>query len=372
MDCKLLHHVHLPYTTLRSVGERAFYFCDKLEFIDLPYLCRTVGRYAFTWSRLNGFAMTSAHAGYLDFDGSALDATPVMREHELIIYRPHYCLENEIYIMKSGRNLEEKYIGLPKNSRVSFFRRAISHSCRLDLTDCKEINIELGSFEENLSYSSVFMIFPKDKMPRTLPAYVESNFFEDVAYRLDDHQVSSQVVARDCVRLRKGSVDALSLRAIRFKGVTTAETEPAEVFTKNCHSLHGVIWEEGGATVRKLTPPQEVLTDRYELYKQLLKAFTIRMDPETGESVFYDRGVVDRLFRGETAGKEWVFPNRHDKVLIAVDMLRSTPRRGEDSLDIYRRYLLKNKRHADRVIARLPESWREYADFLKEFYEVNK
>lgn len=374
LDCKSLTHVHLPYKTLRSLGERAFYFCEKLEFIDLPFLCHTVGKDAFTWTRLKAFAMTRCDAYYLHFDGSALDATPLMRENDLILFQPYNCLSNEIYILKTGRNIEEKYIRLPKNSRVKFLTHSITHSCRLDLTDCKEINIDLGCFEDKLVYNSVFLIFPKDKMPVTLPTYLESNFFDEVAYHMSDHQVTSQVVARESVMLLKGSVDALSLRAIRFKEVTAAETASAEVFTKNCRCLHGVIWEEGGREFRKLTTPSELLTDWYgsSVNEEMLKAFTIRKDPDTGESIFYDRGVIDRLFRGELQGKAKILPNKHDKVFIAVDMLRSTPKPGEDSTEMYSRFLLKNKRHADIAMSKLPERWREYKDFLDEFYRLNK
>ena len=371
-SCRSLRTVHLPLT-VREIGEEAFSFCHSLEYIDIPTSCVNVRRCAFLYTGLKSIGMEKYYACFRTFDGTALSMTPIFYDHELIMCHQFY--NNDLYVLMAGRNLTDKYIRFPEDTQVYLGKNAIANgSCRLDLTGCYGISIGSYSFSKDIDsvgFNSVFIDFPENNLPVTLPARIESNFFELRGYHYHRKDNLTEQVDRECVQLVKHSVDDIGIEEIRFRKVFVNDNEPVEVFSPKCESLHKVSWEHNGKTVTKYTTPKALLREKYYLNGQLLKAFTIRRDSETDESIFYDRSVIDRLFYGVKDSKDCVPPTRHDKVLIAVDMLRSTQLPGEEPNELYRRFLLKNKFHADKIIDELEDKYSDYKDFLIEFYKGN-
>ena len=336
--------------------------------MKLCLMCRSIGQSAFFYSGLRSFAMYEPYARFSDIDGTALDMTRIFYDYELVICRCTF--PDELFIMTVGRNMERKPIRFPEGSLVMLGKNSAAKNwCLLDLSACRIVDVSRKPFSEDVHfyYNSVIVDFPKGNMPPTLPARVGSSFFDVKGYHTDANCGIDEVVTRENVQLVRHCIDSVGMNSITFRSVRTCETEPVEVISPNCYDIHEFTWEENGQTYHKFNTPFEILHDKDSVYHLQLKAFVIRKDKQTGQSIFYDRS----LFLGKCTEPKTVLPNRHDKVLIAVDVLRSTPKPEEESTEMYRRFLLKNHHHAVKAAEALPEQWHEYRDFLALFYELN-
>ncbi len=79
---------------------------------------------------------------------------------------------------------------------------------------------------------------------------------------------------------------------------------------------------------------------------------------------FFDRRVIDRLFTETDKEKKPVL-RQHEKILIAIDMLRSTNRYADGDTRIYSDYLTSHIRYAFVFCRRIADEFPEYYDFLE-------
>ena len=292
-NCEKLRTVILP-TTLKRIGVSAFSFCRALEFIEIPLMCRTIGQSAFFYSGLRSFAMYEPYARFSDIDGTALDMTRIFYDYELVICRCTF--PDELFVMAVGRNTERKPIRFPEGSLVMLGNKSVVKNwCLLDLSACGRGDVSRKPFGEDVHfyYNSVLVDFPLNNMPPTFPARVGSNFFDVKGYHTDANCGIDEVVTRENVQLVR---HCIGMNSITFRSIWTCESEPVEVLSPNCYDIHEFTWEESGQTYHKFNTPFEILHDKDSVYHLQLKAFVIRKDKQTGQSIFYDRSVIDSLF----------------------------------------------------------------------------
>lgn len=82
---------------------------------------------------------------------------------------------------------------------------------------------------------------------------------------------------------------------------------------------------------------------------------------------FFDKEVVMRVFKSnkkDRISSDKVTANTRQKILIAIDVLRSVDYLYGDDREVYKKYLSNHSRYAKLVCAELPEKYSDYSKAL--------
>ncbi len=374
-DCRQLRYIHLPRTIVR-IGNEAFINCNSLWHIEIPVHCRSIGEKAFNSSGLRSFAISRIlpfEKGSVPYiEGQAFFNTPLFNKYDMVTLRVPF-IYNCIDVLMIGNQKTITFSLKYPDTNVRFENRSIPTRTKLDLSRCKNIQISSNSFEEKGVYFSVdtHIKFCDDNTVRyDIPSYAASENLDVYVYNGSDVSIKPSELG-EYIYVNRFSIKSRSLRAVHFANLRAVTDEQTEVFHPDCDSLHGVIWTENGKTYRKLIPPGQILQNQ-DVHEVLLEAFVLRGNTDSGNGVFFDRSVIDDLFRN--------YPNeripgglcKRDRVLVAIDVLRSTPKPDEESTAMYRDYLEHNKHYARFFTEKLPPEWRQYIVFMEGFFAAER
>lgn len=374
-SCACLSEVHLP-KTLSKIGAYAFDSCSALKFIDIPVMCTQIGEYAFCSTGLLGFRINQYISPYLrissgkpifSIDGTAFFHSALEHQNDIIALpsMQAHCID---ILNVCGTGLK-----LP-NVKVRFCDRSIHTYSSLDMTDCRDVLLSRASFEEQREryHVSCTLLFPPVRGEFDLPGYVNSNYNVLNLYHSWNSKKGQIHAEPECAAVNEYAVNEYNLEEMYFHRIRAYTNRPTEVFHPHCTVLKRVVWEEEGRTIEKYIPGNGIV--RYWVHGELLKAFTVTNDPATGKSSFFDRSVIDKMLRNipdaglDLFGRRKKCLNKREQFAIAVDMLRSTPKPEEESLELYHSYLRTNRRIAEYIAKKLPP---EYAEYLRSYYQTH-
>lgn len=403
--CKKLHEVNLP-TTIKQIDVCAFKSCKRLSEIRLPWA--RVGNAAFMNSGL--IELYAANDYTLD-NGAAFRFSAMHKQYDAVMMR-----YNRVLLVGNKANIKLTLAG------VNFIKGSLADAARpyfetLDLSDCKSVYLEanamVGADDITSEFHHAKVIMPQGSKPQYFsetitavypdgtpcPTYYDMKHSEDgKTVDVNLHLVPSPIPSYS---IKAGKAEELHIKLLdphiyehgiegeRLRRVVFDRRIEAygEMFSPLCVNLHEVRWTEyrpcSEDEIRVKYIPSTELIDGY-LHKELLKAYTHRIVivPRVYGQIrhdhckyFFDRSVIDKVFQSKffeytniRHRPEQLRVNTRTKILIAIDVLRSSRLSDESDTEMYSKYLRTHKRYAMTVCRRLPEEWGEYLDFLHSFY----
>ena len=402
--CQELSEIHLP-KTLYCIGKSAMESCKKLKYIQFPPYLYKLEDYAFSYSGLNGFGNSGRYL--VISNGLAFDFTPLQKHYALILGRkfPYYNDEllysrnyhehiNVLLVGNKTRDfsfLENKFINLLKNS-VLYSRTLYHHS--LDLHKCHSVSINRDSFwirydKNGVPENHIYIDLPKDKFSSyRLPAGVfgyngtKEQPIENFKYqKINDNLITLTIDTTAIRDIYVGEICLSKYKTLKIEKTTSRyatlcihenairifdipEIEllgefqaTGAIFSGLCSGLHKISWLEQQEIIIKYIPSAELVGE--SIHKDLLKAFV-----PIGESyfkLFFDSKLIETIFLHHA------FIHTRQRVLIAIDMLRSTQRPCDSSLEIYEIYLKNHMRQAEKFCYAIQDKYPEYLAFLETF-----
>lgn len=397
--CQELSEIHLP-KTLIYIGNSAMASCKKLNYIQFPPHLYKLEDYAFRDSGLNGFG--TSYRYLVISNGLAFQFTPLQDNYALILGRkfPYNNYDNNIQILLVGNKtrdfsfLKNKYISLQKNSVLGSYLGFYSKlSYSLDLHKCRSVNICRGAFwirydKNGVPENHIYIDLPENKFSYRLPAGVfgyngtKEQPIENFKYqKINDNLITLTIdtttirdiyVGEICLSNYKtlkientsGRYATLCIHenAIRIFDIPEIELlgkfqATGAIFSGLCSGLHKISWLEQQEIIIKYIPSAELVGE--SIHKDLLKAFV-----PIGKSyfkLFFDSKLIETIFL------KHAFIHTRQRVLIAIDMLRSTQRPCDSSIAIYQNYLKNHMRQAEKFCYAIQDKYPEYLAFLEKF-----
>ncbi len=390
-NCKNLAEINIP-CTVKSIGESAFASCTSLEFIAFPKSIRDISDFVFGNSGLKRFALETDYNFIRN--GKAFYNTAIEENYD-VICTSFFGSPLKVAYVKSG-----KFVFNVQN--ITFLPCSLFYTSGIYLEYCEKIHFYRNAFDDHRSYWGSRM-FSKNQIVILPEGYgVRYGFYfpdyitvKNYYYKYEDRQPSPysiKVTAEDTaevevitsympswtlnlphrhITINNGWTN-IEKYAINCSNAETVdidyETAEGEIFSPYCHNLHKVIWERGKY---KYIPPHQLIG--YELHKILLKAFAPVSAQINGryKRYFFNRELIDNVFTSKFYEYE-IYRNRtqkirvsnRKKVLIAIDVLRSTHLSHEKSTEIYSDFLLKHMRFAQNYCNSIKDSFPDYAEFL--------
>lgn len=404
--CEYLYEINLP-TTLKSIGNHAFELCRSLDYIMLPGSLDELGSEVFSASGLCGF---SAESRYALKDGSIFANTPMHNNYKMIATlsnSPEY-----IYILLVGVSANIKF---KKNSRIALGKNSICAGCCLDFSECKKISFDNcygGKRDTHGIYYSFYLcraIVPFGTNDLYFPEYVTVQYpdgsrykgitefleqegnYDYIKVKINGNTIPSWYMKTGA---KKISIDNLhcivdkyafkerNMKSLEFKGQIVFNEE---IFSPYCDALHEVKWRGYAGIdtdIEKFIPPLELVGR--PIHQKLLTAFTMvhKDKPRVFgamrhgyENYFFDSTVIDDIFSKDyfeytdwANRKHIIKLNQRKKILIAIDVLRSTQRSCDSDTKMYSDYLRTHKRYAAIVCERIKADYPEYGEY---FYKLD-
>lgn len=409
-QCTKLEHVHLPLTLI-TIGSGAFRQCSSLQFIQLPHRLFTIEDEAFYQSGLTGFS--GWHIWLRN--GSAFAETPLHRNYKLLTATHHDYSNADWYrlpipVLLVGKNAKFRF---PDGCNVELVRNAVYSACALDFSGCRTVRFQESYDDRRDDYGirmfsrSCKAIAPAKTRHLYFPDYVDATYPDGTPYpgiceiteseqqdrrllrikaTIHSNHLPSWFMLTGAEEIEIQGIHGLSaeryafhekyLKRLRLKRFTGGY----ELFTPYCVALHEVSWDEfRDEVITKYIPPAELVTR--EVHAALLQAFrrVVHDVPrEYGKirhmhtSWFFDSSVIDKVFAdGFVQYTDHLHHIRRmtlsqsDKILIALDVLRSTQRSYDSSTEMYLQYLQSHRRYAGIVCRKLLESYPEYDSFFR-------
>ena len=391
-SCKRLESVRVS-GALRSIGSRAFMYCENLRFFSIPETVYSIGTEVFRFSGLTDFAMdkrkifyTSANS-QIKIGGDSLCDTPLHRKCEFIAAPD---TSDFYYVLLVG---SMKTVRFPEGSTVLFRKGSIQHGCTLDLSKCRSVEFEYNAYASKRTPQGIIsshvmstVILPfgaKVCIPYYVNAYypdgskyTDRSWFTDISIKngcadmipmerqlkpycfngsdFGDTPVTELKIGMDdeyWLLYEENAIHSYKLKSVTFRQRLSGF---GRLFTDQCFALEKVTMKMGiSQEYRTVYIP----VYDYDVHKYLLSAFA-------GD---FDSSVYDRVFT--QLPKNWGAPHRKrlsqkTLIVIAADVLRSSPalfpNRG-----MYEKYLRTHKRYAQLVMDKLPLGC---SQFLMDFY----
>ena len=416
-SCNHLKEIHVP-KSLQSIGSYAFAYCPSLEYITLPGGLLFLGHHTFYKSGLKGFAISHPYALK---DGSAFADTPLHRNYKVIL-RSSYG--NFYHVLLIGKNANIKF---PKGKIFEFMKYSVCDSCTLDFSECGSIRSFHNVYEEcinadtgkpyklfsakavvgfntnNLYFPSyVDVRYPDGTRYNGIVNYIEKEGnYDRVKIKIGGNWIPSYHLRTGAKKIHihhhlkafgtcgimidKYGINEKNVKSVELCGFYCRD----EIFSPFCKNLQEVTWGETHGEprkyytveIKKYIPSAEVLGG-YKgeiIHKELLTAFK----PLYGEKLnsiyylnpikcFFDSTVIDKVFLSDNIHgydclnrKQTYSISQRHKILIAIDVLRSTQRKYDSDTQMYKDYLRTHKRYAKIVCEKIAESNPEYLEFLK-------
>ena len=392
-DCKFLSEVHLPWN-VAEIRKNAFYGCKSLSYIEFPLCCYTYGDGTFASSGLEGFGYEKSYYGK---NGLAFTNTPLWENYALILSenKPD-CMK----VLMIGLKTAKSEFQVPPG-KVFFGMNAFTgkNASYLDLTKCKEITF-FRSFSKNFSVDSsrhctipVVLRFPEHYQNRVqLPCVMVKTYLGTKQARPPlavEHHNGIMTVAESSQSRYLNETDIPDTTTLTIKGNTGflhfIEKEAfnywrlkeviievpfhalGNLFSKRCTSLCKMQWTEKDRIITKYIPPAELIWNI--VHDELLKAFA------PAENHFFDSRVILDMFQKKSIkvsywdSEHYFNIHTRQRVLIAIDALRSTPRDCDVNTDIYLIYLKRHIKKARQVCEKIKDKYPEYLEFLNTLEE---
>ena len=386
--CEQLREVILP-DTVSVIGADAFGgCCYSLTEIRFPDSLREIGAHAFSRSALSSFTMT--HGERIRAHGTAFDETPLCYSYRMIA--SSYSKKDGYRIMQISH--KNRSVILPAEhfyfGRHAIYNKGAVGVKTLDCSACTHVSFDYEAVQCNHSFAfgepshiPLTIILPKK---RTGSVYFENcihvryndgteweGVFLPVSrqngvteYRLKLPALLSYSCTLTDEKVRLSGMNAwLDFEPNAVCSRTMSEITFGELrgrdrlFHRGCENLHHVIWKQKCGTEGKTALksfevylPSGKLIGSYA-HDEFLSAFFGRYIQCNDTWALFDSGKYDRVFMRPLPQKE--------KIVIAVDVLRSTPSLFPKR-KMYDTYLRNHLRYALIISASLPD---DYAVFLK-------
>ncbi len=399
-SCKNLAEINIP-CTVKSIGRMAFAYCNSLEFIALPKSIRDIGEFVFNNSGLKKFALETERNFILN--GKAFYNTAIDANHD-VICTSFFGSPLKVAYVKSGKfvfNVQD----------ITFLPCSLFYASGIYLEYCEKIHFYRKAFDDHRNYWGMRMfsmnqtvILPEGygvKYGYYFPDYVTvKNYYYKYAGK-QPLPYSIKVTAEDTAEvevitsympswtlklphrhitinnawenIEKYAIDCCNAETIDID----YETAEGEIFSPWCRNLHKVIWNGNKC---KYIPPHQLIG--YELHKILLKSFApVSAEIPNGRKTehlrgyhryFFNRELIDSIFTSKFYEYKDYFNceqkiriSNKTKVLLAIDVLRSTHLAHEKSTDMYSDFLMKHQKYAHDVCESIKDKYPDYAETLK-------
>lgn len=397
-NCKKLDTIVLPPQT-EKLGEKAFYRCRSLKYIELPNELWEIGEDCFCESGLEGFAARFRHNS---FDGSVFANTPLHRNNGLILYQSYNPSREteDMKVLLVGNNVKINF----KESRVRLGRNSVCAPCRLDFSQCKYLfTYRAFKYVPNYFGSKVHVIVSENVNPNSFPDFVDvrcpngeyTGWYEKLE---EDHsqcslklKVNSDLCTHSlknisCIYRTKNltlisdkrykitidnhAVCSGALDTLELVGRFEAGWDSC-IFDPRCFGLHKIKWEsiimrwddELKNEYVQFIPSGYAV--RGDVHRALLKAFR-----RVGFDGFFDPKVIENVFENgviRELSKTRMPLSRREKILIAIDVLKSSPELYPDGTERYSQFLRRHIDYARNMCQRLPREVSGYLGFLDKF-----
>lgn len=391
--CRRLENVRLP-ARLLSIGNSAFRLCGNLRDIILPGDLQNIGESAFFRSGLESFAANKWTC--LD-DGRVFAGTPMHRKYKLILRRDSDITGMEVLLVGVGAEVK-----FPR-TMVTLAKNAANTRCALDFSECENV-FQGGAFPNETSYfygdsfsKDIRVIVPKKIKHLWFPKYVDAWYSDGRPYAyMTMLGISRDTANKGKVTLKPNSQtlpsesvdlnDAEEIKIIHgfFKLVVkeNAFKTPAlkrlemrdvslhgRIFSPMCRALREVSWLNI-YEYRQFIPPAELIGEI--LHAELLTAFC-EWEDDVGWYQFRQT-VWDKIFTSDRVERP-VLPSftrrtevkritQRDRILIAIDVLRSTREQYQSDTGIYKEYLRTHLRYAKIVCEKIGDKFPEYKRYI--------
>lgn len=395
-NCKNLSEINIP-CTVKSIGRQAFTDCKSLEFIAFPKSIRNIGDFIFGYSGLRRFSVETDNNFILS--GKTFYNSPLVEEYD-IICTSFFGSPLKVAYVKSG-----SFVLNAQN--ITFLPDSLVYASGINLKSCKNIHFYRNAFDDHRNCWGIRMfskaqtvILPEGygiKYGYYFPDYVTvKNYY----YKYVDRQPSPysiKVTAEDTAevevmisympswtfKLPYSQIEIHNLAihtsygniekyAINCSNAETIDIDyinaEGEIFSPWCHNLHKVTWGNGNC---KYIPPSSLVG--FQMHEILLKAFA----PVSAQinciykRYFFNRELIDNVFTSKfyeytvyANRKEKIRVSNKAKVLIAIDVLRSTHLEHEKGTEMYSDFLLKHMRFAQNYCNSIKNDFPNYAEFL--------
>lgn len=397
--CRRLEYVRLP-AELISIGESAFRLCENLRYIILPDSLRTIGENAFFRSGLESFAANNTFC--LD-DGRAFAGTPMHKKYKLILRFDNVTGMN-VFMVGVGAEVKfpRKVVILGKN--------AANTRCALDFSECTNV-FEDDAFPNEMCYfygesfnKDIKVIVPTNIKHLWFPEYIDAWYSDGTPYPYmqmlgitenpSEKRGGNITLKPHSKTLSSWSVDigaaeeikiihsffSLTIKEHAFKTPALKRLEMhnisarGRIFPPICRALREVSWSNARGAYRQFIPPAELIGEI--LHAELLTAFCEWEDDvgwyqfrQTVWDEIFTSGRVEHpvppAFAHRTEVKELT---QRDRILMAIDVLRSTHENYKASYGIYTEYLRTHRRYAEIVCEKIKDRYPEYGEYLSRHY----
>lgn len=384
-NCRNLKICAIPPLT-EKLGEKAFFGCRSLKYIELPWELREIGEDCFCGSGLEGFAARFRHNS---FDGSAFANTPLHQNNDLILYRrydPSNVLD-EMTVLLVGQNANVIFT----EPRVCLSKNSVCAPCHLDFSQCKKISTDRTFKYYHYCDSKMHVIVSETENPNSFPNFVDARCPNDSKYtgwcetleESDNRQTLKLKINSSnlcTLSINKWWLRTLTLISDKTHSITienyaicSVDLEKLELIGKfslckdgcildpRCISLREMRWNDKQDWQYVQYIPSGYVV-RGDVHRELLKAFRGNIcgdffDPKIIENIF-DNGVIREL------SKTRMPLSRREKILLAVDVLKSSPELYPDGTEKYSRFLKRNINYARNMCNRLPREVSGYRNFV--------
>lgn len=374
-SCKNLETVSLP-TTLSVIGNSAFCACESLEYIVIPRSVGHIGSAAFNSSGLKGFA--AGHYSLLHADGIAFAYTPMHRNYKLILSHDQ---SSTMDVLLVGYGAKIEFTG-----RIRLLKNSVCAACQLDFSRCINVGMRSAFCPESYNRQTVDMVLPQNVMdlaipPRVCAVYPDGRRYADFAELVErnggtvrvkfngklftertvEYAADNLIIELNGAAIQERVFNRPRLKRLELAGLFYPN---GEIFSPKCAALREVCMtnDKGEKRVHYL-PPSELAGER--IHRGLLKAFSGKK-----RNCFFDRRVIDSVFQygTDTLVRFGVYRpkplNQRQRILLALDVLRSSPELYDNDTGIYSDYLRTHSRYAAIVCGRLSGNYPEYGKSL--------
>lgn len=406
-NCKNLAEINIP-CTVKSIGKSAFTYCESLESVAFPKIIRDIGNGAFSCSGLKKFSLETERNFIIN--GMAFFNTAITKNYD-VICTSFFGSPLKVLYVKFG-----KFVFNEKD--ITFLPCSLFYISAINLEYCEKIRFYRNAFDDHrndwglrMFSKSQTVILPKGygvKYGFYFPDYIKvENYFYTNYFCIDednnwgeDNAGKTKKLSPYMVRtdgdtaevelitsympswtldlphrhLKIGVyIENIEKYAIACSNAETVHIDytnaEGEIFAPFCRSLHKVTWNNGKC---KYIPPRQLIG--YELHKVLLKAFAPVSAQVNGKykRYFFNRELIDNIFTSRFYEYKDYFNriqkiriSNKKKVLIAIDVLRSTQLEHEKSTAMYRDFLEKHKKYALDVCESVKDNYPDYAETLK-------
>lgn len=375
-SCKNLETVSLP-TTLSVIGNSAFCACESLEYIVIPRSVGRIGSAAFNSSGLKGFA--AGHYSLLHADGIAFAYTPMHRNYKLILTHDQ---SSTMDVLLVGYGAKIEFTG-----RIRLLKNSVCAACQLDFSRCINVGMRSAFCPESYNRQTVDVVLPQNALDLNIPQRVCAVFpdgrrYADLAELIErnggtvrvkfngklftertvEYPADDLIIElNNCAAIQERVFNRPRLKRLELIGIFYPN---GEIFSPKCKDLREVCQTNANGEKRvHYLPPTELVGE--SIHRELLKAFS-----RTNRNFLFDRETVDKVFRYgiDTLVRFGVYRpkplNQRQKILLALDVLRSSSELYDNDTKIYSDYLRTHRRYAAIVCGRLAGSYPEYSRAL--------